>query len=76
MIYNGVKVETAAKTVADNSEDAVSITLYEIELLGRFVVLAGKGRYTMEREVRITDLLLCVQVITCKRYKAIGMPIL
>lgn len=33
VIYNGVKVEAAAKTVADNSEDAVSITLDEIELL-------------------------------------------
>ena len=33
VIYNGVKVEAAAKTVADNSEDAVSITLDEIVTL-------------------------------------------
>ena len=44
VLYNGVKVEAAAKTVADNSEDAVSITLDEIELLWFAMVLSIKRR--------------------------------
>ena len=31
--YNGVPVHAAAKTVLDNSDDAISITLDELELL-------------------------------------------
>ena len=33
VVYNGVRVEAAAKAVSDNSEDGLAITLDEIELL-------------------------------------------
>ncbi len=33
VVYNGLPIEAAVKTVLDGSDDAISVTLDEIELL-------------------------------------------